>query len=646
MKNLIKLYYKSALVLGLGVLLLFIVPLSANAKYCASKIPDALLENANSVYRVNHMEVAFNGEGQFTIKREVVVTILNENGKGPDVLRVQYDGVSRARFRGGHIYDARGNTIQRIRRRDLSDQSNVSDFSLFEDSRIMVYVPRISDYPYTVSYTWEVSYDRGMYHSTSFYSVPGFGISAEVASLVIELSDDLEIQYKVFNVEDQSMTEETLSRGRQRLVWEFETIPARKSEVLSPGLHNFIPMVMFAPDRFEYSGYHGRNTSWKEFGKWIWSLNEGRDQLPEARKKFLREMVSDMDNDKEKVKAIYNFLQSHTRYVNISLGVGGMQPFDAKTVDETGYGDCKALTNYMMAMLQAVGINAYYTLVRSGKGRHSIFEDFSANQFDHVILCVPLEKDTVWLENVSHLLPFNHLGDFTDNRPVLIIREDGGFLARTPAYNPQENIRNSYAEIELNNQGHGSGRVERRYGGIYFMDFMPVSRLSSQRQKEWLYSRFSLPNYTIESNEVVASTDTLPFVMISMDVSLRSFASTSGRRMFMPMNAISSSVSAPPRNRNRVNPFILSFETVMQDTIIFTLPEGYYLEREIQDFSAESQFGKYEARTVIQDNTLLYIRSFETYTGTFPAEKYADFFDFYRRIVRVESQDLVLVKED
>jgi len=85
-------------------------------------------------------------------------------------------------------------------------------------------------------------------------------------------------------------------------------------------------------------------------------------------------------------------MQDHTRYISIQLGIGGWQPFDAAFVQEHGYGDCKALSNYMVALLKTAGITAYSVLIRPGDYRYTFNESFPSNQFTHVIVCVPFQK--------------------------------------------------------------------------------------------------------------------------------------------------------------------------------------------------------------------------------------------------------------
>ncbi|MFW5757185.1 MAG: DUF3857 domain-containing protein [Bacteroidota bacterium] len=615
------------------------------SQFPVSKIDDDLKKNANAIIRLNKMDVVFDKPSRYTVERKIVVTILNENGKGPDIFAEQYDLYSSIKFNGGHIYDEKGESIRKIKKKDLIDRSNVANFSLYEDNRILAYVPNLSEYPYTVEYSWQVSYKRGMYYSSGFYTVPAFNISTEKASLNISCTPEMDIKFMLFNVDKDS--EESIGRKEyKKYLWEFENIKAIKKEYLSPSIREFVPVVLFTPSHFQFDNYAGTTSSWKEFGKWAWELNQGRDDLPKERTEFLQNLVKDAPDQRDKVKRIYQYLQDNTRYVNIALGIGGMQPFDAKTVDNTGYGDCKALTNYTKAMLRAVGIKAYYTLVYAGAGRYNILEDFPTNQFNHVILCVPLEKDTVWLECTNQQMPFDHLGDFTDNRPVLLIKEDGGYLTKTPGYDPLDNINNINATIVIDKMGNGTGNITMQYGGIYFVDYYPVVRLAPDDQKKWLYNRFHLPNYTIDQYNLSAITDTVkPTTGIEMDVSLRSYGSVSGNRIHVPLNPISSRQYIPKRERNRISSFVLKYEKTVSDTLVFHIPEGYVLESPAPEYHKETSFGTYTTRFVRKDGEFVYIRDLQTYRGNFPAERYKEFYDFHQNIDRFEGQTLTFVKE-
>ncbi len=157
---------------------------------------------------------------------------------------------------------------------------------------------------------------------------------------------------------------------------------------------------------FEFEGYAGSNADWVSLGNWIHQLQEGRLALPEEAKADVKTIVDQYANPYEQAKAIYEYMQQRSRYVSIQLGIGGFQPFDAQTVHELGYGDCKALTNYTQALLHEAGLEAYYTLVKAGKKAYTFEPEFTANQFNHVILCTVIAEDTVWMECTSQQIPF------------------------------------------------------------------------------------------------------------------------------------------------------------------------------------------------------------------------------------------------
>jgi len=67
--------------------------------------------------------------------------------------------------------------------------------------------------------------------------------------------------------------------------------------------------------------------------------------LPETTKQKVTELTKNAKSREEKARLLYEYVQNKTRYISIQLGIGGFQPFEARVVDETGYGDCKALSN-------------------------------------------------------------------------------------------------------------------------------------------------------------------------------------------------------------------------------------------------------------------------------------------------------------
>ena len=158
----------------------------------------------------------------------------------------------------------------------------------------------------------------------------------------------------------------------------------------------------------------------------------------------------------EKAKIVYAFMQNKTRYISVQVGIGGWEPIAANKVDAVGYGDCKGLTNYTKALLDAVGVTSYYTVVFA-QDRRDIDKEFASLQGNHVILNIPNKGKDVWLECTSQTTPFGFLGDFTDDRNVLVITPEGGIIKRTPKYINKDNLQTINADITLKENGSVNG---------------------------------------------------------------------------------------------------------------------------------------------------------------------------------------------
>ena len=144
--------------------------------------------------------------------------------------------------------------------------------------------------------------------------------------------------------------------------------------------------------------------------------------LSESTINEIQELVKNENSKIDKAKKIYQYVQDKVRYISVQVGIGGWKPFNASEVDKSSYGDCKALTNYTMSLLKAANIKSNYSLVYAGNSQRNIEGDFTSIQGNHVILNIPQDtKEDIWLECTSQKMPFGFIGDFTDNRDVLVI---------------------------------------------------------------------------------------------------------------------------------------------------------------------------------------------------------------------------------
>lgn len=177
------------------------------------------------------------------------------------------------------------------------------------------------------------------------------------------------------------------------------------------------------------------------------------------RKSFLSMPLQCVQVKKNAAQQLYSYLQDNTRYVSIQFGIGGFQSFETDFVSKYKIGDCKALTTYMKALLNSAGISSYQVLVRAGKEDFPSMIDFPYNFFNHVILMVPLENDTTWLECTSQHQLFGRLGSFTEGKTGLLLADNASGLIHIPVSQKNERELNIHSEIGLSKSLSGEAKV-------------------------------------------------------------------------------------------------------------------------------------------------------------------------------------------
>ncbi|MBI9035505.1 MAG: transglutaminase domain-containing protein, partial [Bacteroidales bacterium] len=415
-------------------LLIFVLVLPVSAQFVVPSIPDSLIENANEIVISDETDFTIKDIGHSTLKRKYSTAVLNKYAEYGNNITLHYNEFIDIIMIVVNVYNNHGKRVERYYLSDFEDWTD-SFYATASDSRRKILNIKQKQYPYYVDVEYKIEYD-GSLHLPYWHPQDAEKQSLLSASLVIESPIQDLLSFQCVNIDPPH---ELFIDDKHFYRWELENLPAFEKEALSGSIENYIPIVYSALKEFQLDGYQGKMTSWKEFGNWIDNLNFGRNNLnPEQISEVLL-LTAKASTDLEKAKIIYKYVQDNMHYVSIQLGIGGWQPFETAFVHETKYGDCKALSFYTHSLLKAAGVESYYTIIRSGANASKLSSDFPNAYFNHAIVSVVCDTDTIWLECTSQTAPFGYLGKFTSDRYALMVDENGGELIRTKSYTSEEN---------------------------------------------------------------------------------------------------------------------------------------------------------------------------------------------------------------
>lgn len=636
-------------VLALSRLLIIVVwglspGVQAEPGYPVSEIPEALKTHANVVVRDDQMQYTLVSTKKATFRRKYVVTILNPKGSRFAKLTLGYDRLTRISSLAAIVYDADGKVVRKLKPGEVEDLAAQDGFSLFLDDRLKWVDMTHSTHPYTVEFSYQIEYKF-------VYAIPGMtiakeSVSVQQASYQLVFPRDLAPRYRMVNWQTGPV-EETREGGMESLTWSFSHIQPFLAEPHGPHPDELVPRIIAAPTVFDYDGFTGDMSSWESYGKWNGLLRQGREDLPEKTRAKVRELSSRLTSTEQKVKVLYEYLQSKTRYVSIQEGIGGLQPFSATVVDETGYGDCKALSNYMIALLKEAGIKGYYCRIRAGDDEPDLIRDFPSHQTNHIIVAVPNAGDTLWLECTSQTQAFGYLGRFTADRMALMVTDNGGKLVRTPAYSAEQNRQFRTAELKIDVAGNGKARVRTTYTGTQTENDGLAGAIEGKAddQRKWIQENTEIPSFNIASFSMKGSKEKMPSIVVHMQLDLSHYASVSGKRLFVMPNLMNRVTYTPEKLESRKSEVVryLAYNDI--DTVTIILPETLYPEFVPKPMKVTSPFGEYEATCSFDNGKVVYIRKMIMRKGKFPKETYPELIEFYRSVSKFDNLKLVLLNK-
>ena len=605
----------------------------------ASDIADSLKREAYSVVRDYKAVVTASSQKSMIVHYHRVVTILNKKGEDHALWNCTTDDFSQLTSFSGKIYDEQGKVKQKLKRSDV----HTSQYSehLATDNQKNYVEPPVMDYPYTIEYDWEVKSSNG-YVEYDFFSPVWYDRQAlEKASFKVTVPTGTKIRYMSLPHEQNP---QKLEDGKNDVyVWNMPPMRCLIDEEYDDHSMYICPSVIAMPYEFVFGESSGILDTWENKGKWFHQLAEGRGNLLPADKQKVKELTAGCTSDKEKIAALYKYLEDKTRYVSIQLGIGGWQPMSAEEVGKTGFGDCKALTNYMQALLKEAGIESCQTIIST---RYSeLLKDFpNMHQTNHVILTIPqADGSNMVVECTNPQLPLGFIsGDYAGHQALQVVNGVGK-LIRIPEYTPDNNYEKIVADVQLQADGKSVVKFSDDHYGDRYDAVRSIVYQDDKERKERVSRWISLQDPVVESVKVNETKTDIPHLDVQSELK-GTYAKINGNKMFIVCNPFRN-VHIPRFRKDRTRPIITENAYRLEDEIRITLPDGYVYPASQNADTTKTDFGSYTL-DIRQDGQKLIIKtSFTINKGRFDICRKDDFANFREKTSKMLRRLIIIEKK-
>ncbi len=231
--------------------------------------------------------------------------------------------------------------------------------------------------------------------------------------------------------------------------------------------------------------------------------------------------------------------------------------------------------------------------MRNLRGRESLLTETWSHYIQSVILMVPFEKETTWLECTNQKIPFGHLGSFTDDRDALVITPEGGKLIKTPKVPVEENIQNMTGDLAIQENGNLSADIDIVSRGMQLDNRYFVLDLD-EKDRERYYKSFFDEIHDVSISTTQSSMDKRKIELKEhLEFTAENFAIPNGNNLILRLNVANINERVPKRVRNREQPFEIKYGFVDSDALTIEIPPDFHVDELPPEQTIETKFGTY-----------------------------------------------------
>jgi tetratricopeptide (TPR) repeat protein len=381
--------------------------------------------------------------------------------------------------------------------------------------------------------------------------------------------------------------------------------------------------------------------NWEAVARWYAKLEQGRDEpTPEIRAKT-EELIQGQAGPVAKAQALYDFVATNIRNVELPLGQGGWQPHFAAEVLAHKYGDSADEHILLASMLKAAGISSDAVLIPYTRKLDLAVP--SPAQFDHVITAAPDRTGLIWMDPTTEVAPFQLLASPLRAKPALLVPIDvGGKIVETPSDPPFVSTQ----RVDIDGHVTDLGKLEARAHYAMRGDAELVLRLAFHRtpQLQWNdlgQTILSLDGIRGEVTGVKPGDPMATHEPFELDIQFAqpNFLLWSSKRANTPLPLLAIGLPDPPEDSAK--PIDLGSPLDVTVKLKLALP-SIYVALPPASVSIARDYAEFKSSYRFADGVVTAERSLDFKTRTLPASRSDDYREFARAVSADENRSLVV----
>lgn len=292
---------------------------------------------------------------------------------------------------------------------------------------------------------------------------------------------DMDIVEKNFNDFIQRSEGTDPITGERIYIYRIVNQPTMKKEDRMPGFSHVYPHLLF---HIKSAVVNGQKITYfedlKDFYRWSADLTRGLENDDDIIRKKAREIVQSCETDREKIEALYAWVQGNIRYIAFIDGISAFQPDAPSEVLRKRYGDCKGMTALLRSLLIAEGLDARYVWI----GTNELSYDFSVPGLfvcDHMICAIYSDGDYLYLDPTNTYIALGVIPHSIEGKQAMIENpneEEEVIIKQVPEAKAIQNYDSLYCEYSIAGE-EIVGQCVRSHGGelkqylLYYINSIP-----------------------------------------------------------------------------------------------------------------------------------------------------------------------------